>query len=59
MWRLAVSFLILVCACSAEVRTLTLREAVQLALDQSPDMLLARLDEHKAEEAVRLARVAG
>ena len=56
MWRLAVSFLILVCACSAEVRTLTLREAVQLALDQSPDMLLARLDEHKAEEAVRLAR---
>jgi len=40
----------------AEVRTLTLREAVDLALQQNPDVLLSRLDVRKAEEAVRLAR---
>jgi outer membrane protein TolC len=44
------------CACAAEVRTLTLREAVDLALKQNPDLLLARLDQQKAEETVRLAR---
>lgn len=44
------------CACAAEVRTLTLREAVLLALKQNPDILLARLDQQKAEETVRLAR---
>jgi outer membrane protein TolC len=44
------------CASAAEVRTLTLREAVELALNQNPDILLARLDQQRAEEAVRLAR---
>jgi outer membrane protein len=44
------------CASAVEVRTLTLREAVDLALNQNPDVLLARLDQQKAEEAVRLAR---
>lgn len=44
------------CACAAEVRTLTLRQAVDLALKQSPDVLLARLDEVKMEQAVKLAR---
>lgn len=48
--------LIGVCAGAAELRTLTLREAIDLALSQNPDILLARLDERKAEEAVRLAR---
>jgi outer membrane protein TolC len=38
------------------VRTLSLREAVDLALKQSPDIVLARLDEQKAEQGVRLAR---
>jgi outer membrane protein TolC len=41
---------------SAETRTLTLRETVDLALKQSPDLMLARLDEQKAEQAVRIAR---
>jgi outer membrane protein TolC len=44
------------CACAAEVRTLTLREAVDLALKQNPEILLARLDQQKAEETLRLAR---
>ena len=33
---------------SAEVRTMTLREAVATALMQNPDLLLARLDQQKA-----------
>ncbi|MGA2326120.1 MAG: TolC family protein [Bryobacteraceae bacterium] len=41
---------------AVEVRTLTLREAIDLALNQNPDILLARLDQQKAEDAVRLAR---
>lgn len=40
----------------AETRTLTLKQAVDLALDQSPDLVLARLDELKANQAVRAAR---
>jgi len=44
----------LLCA-AAQVRTLTLREAVGLALKQNPDVVLARLEERKAEAAARLA----
>jgi outer membrane protein TolC len=56
MCRFVVLLSIAVCASAAEPRTLTLREAIDLALSQNPDILLARLDERKAEEAVRLAR---
>src|SRR5512141_3261084 len=41
---------------SAEVRTMSLREAVQAALQQNPDIALARLDEDKARQAVKVAR---
>ena len=37
---------------SAEVRTMTLQQAVALALMQNPDVLLARLDQQKAREEV-------
>ena len=40
----------------AEVRPLTLRQAVEIALKQNPDILIARLDEQKAAESVREAR---
>ena len=40
----------------AEVRTLTLREALETAVKQNPDVIIARLDEMKAQEAVRVAR---
>jgi outer membrane protein len=56
MLRLALLAACLVWTVSAETRTLTLREAVDLALKQNPDVLLARLDERKAEQDVRLAR---
>lgn len=56
MYRTALLFFCAVSLWSAEIRTLTLREAVDLALKQNPDVVLARLDEQKAEEAIRLAR---
>jgi outer membrane protein len=42
--------------CSAEVRKLTLKEAVDLAIRQNPDVILAKFDEQKAQAAVRVAR---
>jgi outer membrane protein len=40
----------------AEVHTLTLKQAVEVALKQNADVVLARLDEQKASAAVRIAR---
>lgn len=49
--RLLLSFLpIVACAAlAAEPRTLTLKQAVDLALQQNPDIALARLDEQRAQ----------
>ena len=44
------------CALHAEVHHLTMRQAVEMALKQNPDIMLARLDEQKALQAVRVAR---
>src|SRR6202011_2156688 len=38
------------------VRSMTLRQAVQTAIQQNPDLALSRLDEEKARQAVRSAR---
>jgi outer membrane protein len=40
----------------AEVHTMSLKQAVDRALQQNPDIALARLDEEKAAQAVRLAK---
>ena len=40
----------------AEVRPMTLRQAVEAAMKQSPEVALARLDEEKARQSVRIAR---
>ncbi len=40
----------------AEVRTLTLKEAVDLALRQNPNLVIARLDQLKSQLAVDIAR---
>jgi outer membrane protein len=55
MHRLTTVIILTACAASAQVRTLTLREAVDLALKQSPELAKARIDESKAAGAVRLA----
>src|ERR1035441_6310470 len=43
-------------ALRAEVRTLNLRQAVERALQQNPEIAMARLDEVKAREAVRVQK---
>lgn len=51
------SFMLVLLTCvaaSAEVHTLTLREAVAMALAQNPDLLLARLDQQKARDQVTI-----
>ncbi len=40
----------------AEVHPLTLRQAVDLALKQNPDLVLSRLDQQKAQQAIRVAK---
>jgi outer membrane protein TolC len=59
--KLSLSALLLgLFACTApsfgEVRVLTLRQALDLAMAQNPDVLLARLDTQKAREQVTLTR---
>ncbi len=43
-------------AVHAEVHTMSMRQAVNRALEQNPDIALARLDEQKAAQSVRQAR---
>jgi outer membrane protein len=43
-------------AAFAEVHPLTLRQAVDVALKENPDLVLARLDEQKAQDAIRVAK---
>jgi outer membrane protein len=56
MRKLGLALILTVGAVAAQVRTITLREAVDLALKQNPEIALARLEETKAAEAVRVAR---
>ena len=56
MHRIGCALILAACTASAQVRTITLKEAVELAAKQNPEVALARLDERKAEEAVRVAR---
>jgi outer membrane protein TolC len=51
-----ISLLVLAATCFAETRSLTLRQAVEIALKENPDLVLARLDEQKAQGAVRVAK---
>jgi outer membrane protein TolC len=50
------ALLVFAAGLSAEVRSLTLRQVMELALKQNPDILISHLDERKAAEAVRVAR---
>jgi len=55
MWKSGVLVLCCLPVCRAEVHTMSLREAVERALKESPDVVLARLETEKAEQAARLA----
>lgn len=41
---------------AAAVHSLTLRQAIELALQQNPDLALARLEERRAQQEVQIAR---
>src|ERR1700724_123550 len=52
----SLSLCLLVLSARAEIQVLNLQQAVNRALQQNPDLALARLDEQKAANAVRLAK---
>ena len=56
MMRTITTAVFLVAGASAEIHTLTMRQAVELALKQSPEVVIARLDEQRAREQVRIAK---
>ncbi len=56
MIRLTLLLVFATGAALAEVHSLTLRQAVEVALKESPDLVLARLDEQKAQAGIRIAK---
>src|ERR1700723_980367 len=49
-------FLVLAGMASAETVTMTLKQALERALEQNPDVLLARLDQQKARDQILIAK---
>src|SRR5438270_810406 len=56
MSKVPAFFIALACVARAEVRVMTLRQAVEMAVNQNPDVALARLDEENTRQAVRTAK---
>jgi outer membrane protein TolC len=56
MERFLATLLIASALAQAETYTLTLKQAVDRALAQNPDVAMTRLEEQKAQEAVRVAK---
>ena len=54
--KLTAFFVVFAIAAGAETKTLTLRQALDRALEQNPDVLLARLDQQKARYQVLIAK---
>ena len=54
----AVFLLGVTCAltCAAETKTLTLKQALDLAIRQNPDLVIARLDQQKARDQVSITK---
>jgi len=55
-WILVIILLSCCATASAEVLTLTLRQALDFAAKQNADVLLARLDAQRAEQGIRVAK---
>lgn len=55
MLRVPLLLSALALSASAEVHTLTLRQTIELAWKQNPDVVLARLDQQRAVQGVRVA----
>src|ERR1700743_3607668 len=56
MSRVLLSFLASACLARGEVHTMTLRQAVDQAVKQNPEIALSRLDELKARQGIRVAK---
>ena len=56
MFKVVVFSIAVVSLARAEVVSMTLREAMEMALKQNPDVAMARLDQEKAQHAIRVAR---
>jgi outer membrane protein TolC len=56
MFQAGLFSLLFVSALNAEVLSMTMRQAVEMALKQNPDIGMARADEEKARQAIRVAR---
>ncbi|HEY4361976.1 MAG TPA: TolC family protein [Bryobacteraceae bacterium] len=54
--RVSALFLLVSVACVAETKTLTLRQALDLALEQNADLVITRLDQQKARDQVIIAK---
>lgn len=54
--KIAALLLVPVCFACAEVHTLTLQQALDVAARQNPDVALARLDEQRNQEGIKIAR---
>lgn len=54
--RIAAFFVFVTICGAAETKTLTLREALDRALAQNPDVVLARLDQQKARDQILIAK---
>src|SRR5439155_23388602 len=54
--RILPLFLLFAFTAAAEVKTLTLRQALDLALAQSPDLMMARLEQQRARNQVIVTR---
>jgi outer membrane protein TolC len=55
MSKITISLLALAALAHAEVHSFTLRQTIELAVRQNPDVAMARLDEVKARAAIRAA----
>jgi outer membrane protein len=53
--RYAVTALLLSTALFGETRNLSLKDAIEISLRENPDLMLARIDEQKANLAIRVA----
>ncbi len=56
MFRVLIAMVLAAGAVRAEVHTLTLQQIVGLALRQNPELIIARLDERRAQDAVHIAK---
>jgi outer membrane protein len=56
MFRHTFVLLLSTAAAFAEIHSLSLRKAVEIALKENPDLMLSRLDEQKAQDSVRSAK---